>query len=319
LLFIVSFLVTVMELLTFIWKLLVNLLVTAGHAFWTVARPMLASKSVLLSLPRSVGFALAGGFLTVLEIVLSVFRANRRPATQDLMPVADDGVSTGRRGWFSQRFRYHLQVATAMVVVVGMYGWLAVWAVTWMFGGPKEDVRAAHGLGQRMAEETVRLLPQGGKVVVVAWDRGYSPIRMQEQSAQLKSFRRFMGRHRQQIDLAAIEWVDLDQVDRATGRLKGVFSDVLEKHPDASIVVSMIGVPDIERVEIEKLGRKLPAFVVVTDMQEKTLEPFFQNSLVTVAIVPRLEPVTDEEHHHEPVTASEWFERSYKVIRQPQS
>jgi hypothetical protein len=40
---------------------------------------------------------------------------------------------------------------------------------------------------------------------------------------------------------------------------------------------------------------------------------------VTVAIVPRLEPVTDEEHHHEPVTASEWFERSYKVIRQPQS
>lgn len=309
-----------MELLTFIWKLMVNLLVTAGHAFRSVARPMLASKSVLLSVPRSVGFALAGGFLTVLEIVMSVFRVNRRPVTQDASESLENAATSGARGRFSPQFRYRLQVATSMAVVVGLYGWLAVWTVTWMFSGPKEDLRAAHGLGQRMAEETVHLLPQGGNVVVVAWDRGYMPHRMQEQGAQLKAFRRFIRlRRQQQIDVAGTELVDLEQVDRATGRLKGVFADVLRKYPDAGVVVSFIGVPDIEPMEVEKLGRKLPPFVVVTDMQEKTLGSFFRNNLVTVAIVPRIEPETEEEHHHEPTTPSEWFERSYLVIRQPSS
>jgi hypothetical protein len=301
-----------MELLKFLGKLLWNILATAGQAFWSAARPLLASKSVLLSIPRSVGFVLAGVILSALEMVVSVFRVNRRVRID---PVEAGNGTGSRPSWVpSFRLQHNLQVAMALTVIIGCYGGLIVWTGWRVWSGPKEDVRASIGVGHRAIDEVGKLLPGGGKVLVVTWKTSIRPGNMPQEKAQLNGLKQILGL-RPNLQLAGIERIGLEQVDGRTGRMAGVFFDILQRHPEADAVVSFVGVPDIEPAEVEKLGRALPRFVVLTDLSEAALDRFIHRKLVTVAIIPRREPVTGEDLSAQPATAYESFERAYLVIR----
>lgn len=204
------------------------------------------------------------------------------------------------------RARMIAQVSCSSAVIVAS----SVWICVMLLATPKVDIKARVILGRGTAEETAKLLDNKGEIVVVAWASDLHRYTMVGQEAELQEFKKALD-EKGQVKLAGTERVSVDEIDRSTMRLTGVFSRVLQKYPRVDAVVSFIGVPDLERSEMRELSRTLPKFVVVTDLLTG-LDKFFQDKLITVAIVPRLNRV--EMSVREPETPRELFDYSYQVV-----
>ena len=75
--------------------------------------------------------------------------------------------------------------------------------------------------------------------------------------------------------------------------------------------VSFVGIPDLDQVAEQPAGRRLPQFVVVTSATP-ALQTFFENRLVTVAIVPRGLDLSEKAGGAQ--TPRDWFDSFYQVV-----
>ncbi len=311
-----------MELINFIWKLFVNLLTAAGHAVGAAVKPLLTSRNPLLSVPRMIGMFVAACILGAVEMFVSLLRVARsggpgggRFETKSVGPVV---MPVTPRFRFNEQTRHRLGLAGALVVIVGTYGWLLVWGSWTMFGRSNADLKTAAAVGQVAADEAANLTRDQGVVVVVGWQSGRFTGRLPEERARINAFCRYL-RVRPRMRLAGIERIDPGNVDWATGRLNGVFGNLLRKYPNANVVVSFVGIPDLNDEEIARAGNKLPQFVVLTNMRSG-LQKFMDRDLVTVAIVPRREPCDHDHDHDEGAqTLYERFEHAYEILRHPKA
>ena len=165
-------------------------------------------------------------------------------------------------------------------------------------------------VAQVTAEETAKLLDHKGEIVLVVMDIK-QPGSVFE--AQTKAFQEALKKQGG-ITVVATETVPFGQKGMAVPA--DVFFKILEKHPNASAIVSFAGLPVLKDEDVSNLGQNLPRLVAFSSggMGVKKL---FEQQIARVVIMPRIQGV---EHDETPVpkkkseTDREWFERYYQVV-----
>lgn len=208
----------------------------------------------------------------------------------------------------SARTRLMVRAGVAGLVIVASVGWLyVVWR--WQGGQPRDRL-PDELLGWGVAEESVRLLPGGGQVVVVAWQSNPLAGPAAAGEIQVREFLRAI-RQRPHVRLRAEERLTPAQFDQERMRLRDVFPALLNKYPAADLFVSFVGIPDLDPSSDQPAGRRLPQFLVVTPATP-ALPAFFDRGLVTVAIVPRQLYISPQAGN--PQTQRDWFDSYYEVV-----
>lgn len=176
---------------------------------------------------------------------------------------------------------------------------------------PDIDLAPFQGIGLVAAEETARILAQGGKVLVVtigAEGAGTSPFH-----AQLEAFQQAI----QQLGTVSVAAVE--QADQAGGRSPGPeigipgsqYLQLLVAYPEIDAIVSLVGPPQITGEELGRLPPDRPPLVVVS-MLGLGVRRLLEAGVIQVAVVPR----TDSEKAvgPDPQSPREWFERYYQIV-----
>lgn len=196
-------------------------------------------------------------------------------------------------------------VATLAVaaVVVSVY-------FTFANRSPKIDLDPYEVLGVVAAEETAKLLPDKGRVLVMARDTGADKNPSVE--AQLKAFQQTLKKH-PGLSQVTVPILATASLMMATGG--GVPPDqlfqALEAHPDARAVVLLCALPALSDAELATLKRHGAKLVVVSSFRPDYRRLLEQN-LLHIAIVPRPEgPPPDAKP---PRTLRERFDREYVIV-----
>jgi hypothetical protein len=210
----------------------------------------------------------------------------------------------------SEETRLRIRYGTLITLIAGPMIWVVAWIVVTRGRGSTFDQYPHLALGRAAANETARLLDGRGRVVVVGWHPGSSRYRLTDQRLRLREFERALRKH-PGLRLLDIELVPLHKIHPTTKRMSGVFEAIVAAHPDADVIVSLVGVPDLTDEQLARLEDGLPQFVVVTDLVAG-LPAFFERNLVTLAIVPRYELPGPE--LEDPTDLDEVFEHSFQVV-----
>ncbi|MCI0747470.1 MAG: hypothetical protein L0Y58_18860 [Verrucomicrobia subdivision 3 bacterium] len=167
-------------------------------------------------------------------------------------------------------------------------------------------------IGEALAEETIKAVGQGGKIVLVTLEKGESP----DLDQQLDAFKDRI------YDFAIkIERTDTISSDKSSKFGPGAgmsgkrFVRIMEKYQDTGAVVSFVGTPDGEDEELKDLKKirdHLPKVVAFTRAPDD-IDELFEDKLISAAIVPRFQfPAPGPE---KPKTRQELFDRYYQVVR----
>lgn len=167
-------------------------------------------------------------------------------------------------------------------------------------------------LGEVTGSETARLLGPRGQLIVVTADGGPSPIPPAE--AQLQGLRQGLNTAGG-FQIVATEKVPFTTIfsDQTFGIDVTTYRRIVQDHPDADAIVSLVGAPLLSQPDIARLPQRLPKFVAVFGLgfRNPELKNAFANQLVQLAIVPRTTPPAET---HEARTPREWFDRCFLVI-----
>lgn len=165
---------------------------------------------------------------------------------------------------------------------------LAAWCVLyWIFHPhpPPFDRRPHEGLGQVLADEALKLLAPGGRLIVLARDPQSSDV--PASAVQLQSFLRQLRKSGQAV--AALRGLKQDPL-RLAGVPSGEFYDVIRKAREHDVLVSFLGPPVLERDQLAALGNKRPRVVAVCSgalPSYVNLKMLFEQHLLSAAVVSR--------------------------------
>jgi hypothetical protein len=193
------------------------------------------------------------------------------------------------------------------VVAIAASAW---WIIHYQRGNASAALDQQRGLGQVMAERTVKLLESKEKkrIVVVTLDANDPGTR-----AQMEAFERGL---KQAGGIEILDTVKLDPSENpkyrsGDGLSARRFARLVDKYEDAEGLVSFVGVPDPADEEMKKLESKPPRFIAFTRDLDK-LPKLFKDRTLRVAIVPRYEfPAPGPEN---PKTPQEWFDRHFQIV-----
>ena len=192
--------------------------------------------------------------------------------------------------------------------IVGIVGASAVFLVTRSGGPPANAVGPMSAVGQIAAEETAKLLGSGGRVVVVHNPTLYvaSPLLRGQFDAFEATIKRQRG-----ITVTATEAVQGKDLSSAGGLTASKYTDLVEKYPDAEVIVSFVGPPILNGSQIKSLPQKHPSFVAVS-LSGAPLKRLFEENVIQVAIINRLEPAPPSSS--QPKTVRDWFDQLFLVV-----
>lgn len=164
-------------------------------------------------------------------------------------------------------------------------------------------------VGEVVAEETVKLLGNQGRVLVVSYAADVpamqAPIQFFEEGLKTSPG----------ISIVAREQLSMDPMEAYGPEMGGLpadkFLDLVKQYPDIDLIVSFVGAPYFQPGQALRLDAKLPKFIAVSTFGLQVKE-LLQRKVVQVAIVPRFTPPSEPDK--EPVSRREWFDKFYMVV-----
>jgi len=198
----------------------------------------------------------------------------------------------------------------SVVLVVLIFG---SWAWLYFTLRPKGiDLNPYSALGEAAAEETIKLLHNSGRLVLVDGDFGDYKILAPINNAQVKSFEKTI--RKAHLKIAALERVPIAPPTMArTGIFmqSGQISTLVSRHRDVDAIVLFVGLASLADFnETGSEGRK-PKLVLVSNY-EPYYETLLQKRALQLAIVPRPEESSDRDNTIQ--SRRQWFERHYQVV-----
>jgi len=144
---------------------------------------------------------------------------------------------------------------------------------------PKSDGQFYEAVGAVVAEETIRLLGNQGRVVVLTPRTGPQPSPVH--ASFLRGF---------ESELAAKRGVKIAGTERIAPTEAGcpatAFLDVLKQHPTADAVVSFIGPPVFQRDDLKRLPARRPKLLALGGDRETT-RTLMGQQVLDVCLAPR--------------------------------
>lgn len=184
----------------------------------------------------------------------------------------------------------------------------AVWIYHYEFGSSGVNVALQQSVGQRLAEETARIVGRPARIVVVSVNIPAAP----ELKVQLDAFQKSL---KTSGGVTLQEKVVLDPGDNPKYRAGAGLSakhllKIIRKHPGIDAIVSFVGAPELSDQEVAQF-KSIPKIVAETHSPEKLVN-LLDKKILICAIVPRFEfPAPGPRKPH---TGREWFDRYFQVI-----
>jgi hypothetical protein len=188
----------------------------------------------------------------------------------------------------------------------------AAWVVLYLSGyglPPRIDPGPHRVLGQRVADETVKLLGSGGRVVLIRRDT--TAFKYPAVDAQLKGF--FQALHKAGVRIAVTNVIKLDPL-RLVSLPDADFFQILKKASASDVIVSFVGPPNLTSDHAAKLGDHRPHVVAVCTGEmprHLNLKRLFEDKLLHSAVIsrrvfPANPPASND--------AGKWFDYLHAVI-----
>jgi hypothetical protein len=180
--------------------------------------------------------------------------------------------------------------------------------VPWMNRPSSAGSAPLNALGQITAEETMKLLNNSGRIVVI----GPDPVAYVVSPAlkdRLTAFEQVLKK-----SAITLEATEIPPMDEASGQCvisPSLYSSFVGKYPDIDAIVSFVGAPLLTAKDLRSLPKKMPKFLALS-LTDTPLKPLFRAGVIQVAIVNRLEPAPVSSST--PKSAREFFDQSYQVI-----
>lgn len=198
-----------------------------------------------------------------------------------------------------------LIAACSIAVIAGCAWW--IWRT--QFNQPKFNVALHVGLGQALADETVRALNSTGKVVLVTLPSGAFP----ELGVQMAQFKKVLAQH---PGLSIKETYELEADDKrkynfGSGLTGRRYVRLVNKNMSAAGFVSFVGAPELTAKELAEL-KKVPVLIAEARSTGK-LKQLFEQKAIHAAIVGRFEYPTPVKGT--PTTPQAWVEQRFQIVR----
>lgn len=198
-------------------------------------------------------------------------------------------------------------VAVCLIAIVVSLGSLLI---TQCGGGPKVDTARYAAASEALAEHVGEELPAGSSIVLIVMDPSIeSPVFR----AQIKGFDDAFAAYKDKITEAERVTIKLSDMDRGagSGMPTKVYKQVIESHPNATAIVSLVGIPLLSDAEIDELPEQLPKMYALI-LYGVGVKRAFDEGLVNGAVLPRYDRAAEE--GPEPKSAKEIFERYYQYV-----
>ena len=174
------------------------------------------------------------------------------------------------------------------------------------------DLNPYLALGEGAAEETIKLLHNSGRLVLVDADFGDYKILAPINNAQVKSFEKAI--QKAHLKIAAVERVSIAPPTMArTGIFmqSGQISNLVSRHRDVDAIVLFVGLASL--ADFNEAGSEVrkPKLVLVSNY-EPYYKMLLQKRSLQLAIVPRPEESSDRDSTTK--SRRQWFERHYQVV-----
>ncbi len=177
------------------------------------------------------------------------------------------------------------KVITAAIVSV--LSLAALWFMLF-FHSPKTELRPHIGFGQAFAQEAKRLAGTGGRVVLIAPDGKF--FDRPAARAQVNAFEAELAKTG--LKIATRKLVALDPL-RPTRVPPEIFFDLLRKHSENDVVVSLIGPPTLAAEQVKRLPGNHPrtvAYVPPDALELTDLKGLFRDNLLHAIVLTRPGP-----------------------------
>ena len=198
-----------------------------------------------------------------------------------------------------------LKRLTAGAVILGS----SISLFLYFYHSPPFNSKPHQALGDVAADEAVKLIGPGGRIILIVRDTVFAESPATE--TQLKSFHARLKAA--SLNTAATNIIKVDPL-RVTAVPSGDFLEIARKAGDADVIVSFLGPPVFTDAQVARLGGKRPklvAFCTGAMPDQVDLPRVFEQKLLHVAIISRASPATAGP---EPANLRAWFDRMYQVI-----
>ncbi len=177
------------------------------------------------------------------------------------------------------------------------------------FAAPKINVALHQGVGEALAEETIRCLDDRGDILVITMADGDSEIL----AAQFAAFRARIEKSKIRIkDVERIDSGKKDKYGPGLGLSASKLAREVKKNTRREGIVSFVGLPKLDEAEFAALGETVPPLLAFSRDADK-LGPLLKRGMLKAAVVPRFQfPAPGPES---PRTPGEWFTNQYQVVR----
>lgn len=196
--------------------------------------------------------------------------------------------------------------AAAFAVIAGA----GFWIYKKNFAEPvhQPTVKTHTALGEVLAEETIKLVGASGQIVVITLEDG--------QSSELDTY---YEAFKDGLKSSSIKILRTDSINDTSGKYgpgTGIsgrrFVRAVTKYPEASAIVSLVGLPDADEEELKELEGKSFPKVIAFARNSKDLDELLKKKCVQVAIIPRVASRTTAT---KPKTPREWFDSQFDIVR----
>jgi len=175
-----------------------------------------------------------------------------------------------------------IKISLASLVLAGAAVSLGLTFYPWP---PRLDAAPHEALGQAVAQETIRLLGSGGRILLICRDT--RTFLNPAADAQVRSFTQSL--EQAGVRVGSTNRVKLDPL-RLVGVPPGDFFQILKRASDADVVVSFLGPAVLNDEQISKLGDK-PARVIAVCTgnipAQVNLKRLFEQKLLQAAVISR--------------------------------
>jgi len=211
---------------------------------------------------------------------------------------------------YSFYFLMNKRALGSVVLVALIFG---SWAWLYLNLRPKGiDLNPYLTLGEVAAEETIKLLNDSGRLVLVDGDFGDYKILAPINNAQVKSFEKAI--RKAHLKIAALERVSIAPPTMArTGIFmqSGQISKLVSRHRDVDAIVLFVGLASL--ADFNEAGAEVrnPKLVLVSNY-EPYYKTLLQKRALQLVIVPRPEESSDQDSTTK--SKRQWFEGHYQVV-----
>jgi len=170
---------------------------------------------------------------------------------------------------------------------------------------PKVNVEPFAMLGSMVAEETSKLLPSGGKVVILAVDTAKYKIATLD--TLLSAFKKglkgnvaILSVEKLRIPSTAFMAISSGALAPPPGQFApGQFQKIVQNYSSADAIISFVGLPPSLSSSSNELLQKHSKIIVVSERDTELLN-ILSSRMIDLAIVPRAEPSNDKGSKNSP-------------------